>query len=289
MRTLAVLVVLGIALTLCVCTPSPQLINICKKTVPAGNGGFPFIWSQGSAGTSTTPFVLNDGQCYPANVASLDHYNVFTENPPSGWWITNISCNQQTSPVKFIGGNANPAFQPGDNAVAIDLNEPNVVCTFVNERLPTCCAYTLNLSTGQGNGPGDAIWTVNNGTAFITPPVSAWTTLPSAQWIQPVASPVPSSAIPSGVFGYETEFTVPNCPFGHVELTGTFAADNDAAAFLDGTPIAGASCGSNCFTTPVSINVPSVAPGLHTLQITVTNQSSWSGLIVNAQVRTVCP
>src|SRR5437764_1373715 len=75
-------------------------------------------------------------------MTNQDHYNKFTENVPSGWTLTNISCASTTSPVKIIGADANPAFQPGDNTVTIDLNEANVACTFVNQAVRVvdpCC------------------------------------------------------------------------------------------------------------------------------------------------------
>ena len=273
------------------CTP-PQTITICKQTLPAGGSGFPFSWAKGS-GPSAAWTTLSDTQCSTVNVAGQDHFNSFTETVPAGWSLTSVSCNQTTSPVKFIGANANPAFQPGDDTVTIDLNEASVTCTFVNQRLPPCCAYAFDLSTGQGGGATDPLWSVNGGTAFITPAASAWMGLPPAQWIQPVASPTPATSVPPGAFQYRARFDVPDCGSGRVELNGTFAADNSATAFLDGTAIPGASCaGPTCFNSsqaPVAFNVPSVPPGPHQLQISVTNQGGFSGLIVNAQVRRVCP
>ena len=269
-----------------------ETITICKQTTPAGGGSFPFTVVQGSAGPTTT-FSLNDTQCNTFNLTNQDHYNTFTENVPAGWMLANITCNHTTSAVKFIGSNANPAFQPGDNTVAIDLNEANVTCTFINRQLPACCAYNFNLSTGQGNGLIDPLWSVDNATAYITPPAGAWMSLPQAQWIQPVASPTPSNSIPVGTYQYKVRINVPDCPMGHVELTGTFAADNRATAFLDGIAIPGATCaGPLCFDSPeapVPLNVPSILPGIHVLQIDVYTQSNYSGLTVNAQVRRICP
>jgi hypothetical protein len=270
---------------------TPQTITICKQTIPAGGAGFPFSWSPGSSGPVGT-FSLNDTQCNAVNVANLDKFNKFTENVPPGWTLTNISCNQTTTPVKFIGADADPAFQPGDNTVTLDLNEANVTCTFVNQP-PACCGYTFDLSTGQGNSATDSLWGVNGGTAFITPPVPGWIGLPPAQWLQPVASPTPSTTVGGTLFRYQIRFVVPDCGSGHVELNGTFAADNSATAFLDGSAIPGAACGGpNCFNSPqapVPLNVSPIPPGPHLLQIDVNNQGGASGLIVNAQVRRMCP
>lgn len=274
--------------------PPPQTITICKNTNPAGGTGFPFTWANG-AGTLPS-FSLNDGQCTVKNMTGQDHYNTFTENVPAGWAIQNISCNHTTSPVKIIGANSNPAFQPGDNTVAMDLNETNVKCTFLNRQLPACCSWNLDLSTGQGGGAIDPLWKMNNGNAYTTPKVAPWIALPPATWLQPVASPTPSASVPgpTPLYSYTIDFTVPPCHGSHVELTGTFAADNSATAYLDNNPITGASCpGPVCFNTPqapVPLNVANVPPGPHTLKIEVKNQSaSYSGLIVNARLTRTCP
>jgi hypothetical protein len=271
--------------------PPPQIITICKKTVPAGGSGFPFLRANGAG--SLPSFTLNDGQCNSMNLSGQDHYNKFTENIPAGWTLTNIACTYTTAAVKIIGANANPAFQPGDNTVTIDLNEPNVTCTFYNRQNP-CCTWGRNLSTGQ-SGPADPIWNVNNGNAYVTTPVSSWIALNPAKWIQFKNSPNPASvAGPIPIYKYKVTFTVPSCPTGHVELHGVFAADNSAQALLDGNAVPGASCpGPVCFNTPqapVPLNVALILPGVHTLEIDVTNNSyGASGLIVRAQLSTVCP
>jgi len=271
------------------CT-SIKTIQICKQTSPPGGTGFPFSWTTPAGGQP--PFTLNDGQC-SVKLIGNQVVNSFTESVPSGWALTNISCNYTTSGVKIVGANPNPAFQPGDNTVTIDLNEPKVRCTFVDSQLPVCCAYSVDLSTGQGNAATDPSWTVNNGSAYITPPVAPWTvSMPPARWIQPVAAPTPASNIPASppIYKYTISFNVPPCAMGHVELNGTFGADDYATALLDGSAIAGATC-TNCFNSaPALLNVPSVTPaGTHVLEIDVGNLGAYSGLIVNAQVRRICP
>jgi hypothetical protein len=272
----------------------PQTIKICKQTIPPGGTGFLFNWANGLG--SLPSFNLNDTQCSIKNVTTQDHFNKFTENVPAGWALTNISCTFTTSVVKIIGANPNPAFQPGDNTVTIDLNEANVTCTFVNRQYPPCCNYQFNLNTGQ-SGPIDPLWKANGNNAYYTPPVSSWLTVPfaPARWIQPVSSPTPSGMVPQGLHKYTANFNVPACSAGQVRLSGTFAADNSATAYLDGNPIPGASCpGPVCFNTPqapVSLNgAPPIGPGPHTLEIDVTNLTKGaSGLIVNAQVKRTCP
>jgi hypothetical protein len=128
-----------------------QSITICKRTAPPGGTGFLFLWGSGSSGPVTS-FTLNDGQCQTFNVTSLDKYNRFTENVPAGWALTSIACNNVTSPVRFLGGNPDPAFQPGDNMLTIDLNEPSVTCTFTNEQaadLPPMDVYAVKFLCGS--------------------------------------------------------------------------------------------------------------------------------------------
>lgn len=273
--------------------PPPQTITICKKTTPAGGTGFPFLRANGAGALPSFP--LNDGGCNTFNMTGQDHYNTFTENVPAGWTLTNISCSHTTSPIKIIGANANPAFQPGDTTVALDLNETNVTCTFYNRRTTPCCNWSIDLRSGQ-SGPIDPIWKVNGANSYVTTPVSSWIALNPAKWIQVKNSPNPASvAGPVPVYKYTMRFNVPACPTpAHVELHGTFAADNKATALLDGVAIPGASCpGPVCFNSPqapVPLNVANITPGWHTLEIDVTNLSyGASGLIVNAQLTTVCP
>lgn len=166
-------------------------------------------------------------------------------------------------------------------------------------RVPSlpCCeclgrTVQLDLSTGQGGGAVDPLWKMNGGPAYITPPVPGWLTPPPppAKWIQPVASPTPSPNIPAGLFKYTVTFNIPKCtiPLSVVRLDGKFAADNSAKIFLDGSPVA--SCpGPKCFISPgVVLSVPSIQPGLHTLEIDVKNDEIYSGLLVNAQLKGQC-
>ncbi|HEV7798779.1 MAG TPA: hypothetical protein VGO73_11515 [Pyrinomonadaceae bacterium] len=274
----------------------PQTIKICKQTIPSGGTGFPFAWANGFG--SLPPFSLNDGQCETKDLTGQDHYNKFTENVPAGWTLTNINCSYTTSPVKIIGANSNPAFQPGDNTVTMDVNETNVTCMFTNQR-SRCCSYQLDLSTGQAS-PIDPQWKVNGNPAYTTPKVGSWMMLGSGKWIQPTSAPLPDPQVnqtTTNPFKYTVKFAVPDCPAGPVRLIGTFAADNSAVAYLDNNPIPNASCsGPVCFNTtsgqaPVSLNgAPPIGPGPHTLEIRVNNLTkSYSGLIVNAKVTRQCP
>jgi hypothetical protein len=158
---------------------------------------------------------------------------------------------------------------------------------------PPCCNYSFNLSTGQGNGPQDPLWKVNGNPAYITPSFAAWiSTLTPAKWIQPVASPTPSPNVPAGIYRYIVKFNISPCPAGKVQLDVKFAADNSAKVLLDGAQITTTPCLNTCFKAPqapVSLSVPSLSPGAHTLEIDVTNNGGPSALIVNAKLKRSCP
>jgi hypothetical protein len=159
--------------------------------------------------------------------------------------------------------------------------------------LPCCeClgnATTLDLSTGQGS-PIDPLWSVNGSSAFTTPRISFWIALPGAQWIQPVASPLPSNNVPAGVYKYTVRFNIPKCTIpSDVRLDGKFSADNGGNAFLDNMPV-GSCPGPLCLTgsVPLTVNSAWLTPGNHTLEIDVTNKELWSGLVVNAKLTRQC-
>ncbi|MBK9708891.1 MAG: hypothetical protein IPO77_18380 [Acidobacteria bacterium] len=160
-----------------------------------------------------------------------------------------------------------------------------------------CCeclgqTSTLDLSTGQGS-PIDPLWKLNvTAPAYKTPPVSSWVSLAPASWIQPVASPAPSNSVPPGIYKYSVKFNIPKCTIPSVvRLDGKFAADNSAQVFFDGPNLVASCPGPTCFKTPgVNFSVPSalLTPGNHTLTIDVKNDSSYSGLIVNAKLTRQC-
>lgn len=175
-----------------------------------------------------------------------------------------------------------------------------------------CCrcvgeASQINLSTGL------AVWTVQSPSAppsgpanptlsplrslLLTPPVMAdpagnpaWTSLPGAQWIGP-----PLSATTVGTYVYDTTFTVEaRCVIpSTVTLSGSFAADNSAAVYIDSnlTPIATSGGTPNFGFLPGSITTfgpITLSPGLHHLKVRVYNQSGATGLIMNAMLVRKC-
>lgn len=189
--------------------------------------------------------------------------------------------------VFFVGmmlpGSASGQFQTSGTA-----NLPLI------QSLPCCTCLGKDVQTDVNTGHGsvtDSLWTVNGGAGYITPSVAAWITLPPAQWLQPVATPTPSSNVSSGPFRYEMQFKISeNCfiPFTTVEISGNLAADNDAKLFVDNNTTPSASC-TNCFNPGIPINLSGLSPGTHKLKIEVQNQfGSFSGLLVNAQLTGHC-
>jgi hypothetical protein len=145
-----------------------QVITICKQTIPAGGTGFPFLWQSGSSGP-VTAFSLDDGQCQTFDVTLLDKFNKFTENVPAGWTLTNIACSYTTSAVRIDGADPDPAFQPGDNRVNIDLNEASATCTFTNTSqnvVPPMDVYAVKFVCGSflpADSTSEADWPVKPG------------------------------------------------------------------------------------------------------------------------------
>lgn len=160
----------------------------------------------------------------------------------------------------------------------------------------------LDLSTGQGGGPTDPIWSVakvgqSTGPGPFIIPSGAYLTLPPANWIQPDAKPLPKLDADAGTWKYTVQFNIPRCVISsEVRLDGSFASDNGSVAVLDGKKVA--SCpGPNCFDlagprNPTSLTVSSILPGMHTLEIDVTNlvtnPKTPTGLLVRATLQGQC-
>ena len=109
--------------------------KICKTTSPSSI--VPFQFNHSNSFGAQPSFVLQNGQCKTINLTGVDKYNKFTEIVPPGWALVNISCVYTTSVVN-IGPVA--GFQPGDDTVTIDQNEPHVTCTFLNKRIKVVSA-----------------------------------------------------------------------------------------------------------------------------------------------------
>ncbi len=160
------LVCMSISLALAALAPAAwgaQTITICKTTVPPGGAGFPFSRSNGAGALPS--FTLSDGQCKTFDLTGQDHFNQFAETVPAGWTLANVLCVHTTTPVTILGANPDPAFQPGDTTVKMDLNEANVTCTFVDQRQPpppSCwarlCAKKFRDTNGDGIREGNEPW-----------------------------------------------------------------------------------------------------------------------------------
>ena len=136
-------------------------------------------------------------------------------------------------------------------------------------------ADDLNLSSGI------ATYSVTgpiSGTAVDITPNPAWTaSIPGAVWIGPTSTSG-LTAVPNGGYVYTTMFTLTSVS----NLSGSFASDNAASAFLSGGTISGSDAlGSNTYTNSFFVVTPfSVAdlgPGTYTLTFDVENGSGLPG------------
>lgn len=247
-------------------------------------------------GTTTNIPVAGATDCVSAKAAAWNLLTTLLQTPgcinpgcPVGSTITQGGSTCTPDPYTRPNGSQAMRWQVSWTWNCVPSTQPSL------PSLPCCkClgdVVTLDLGTGQGSLI-DPLWKVNGVPAYTTPPYPGWAaTLTPARWIQPVASPTPSSSVPAGVYKYAVQFNVPKCTIPmEVRLDGNFAADNSAKVFMDGTLVA--SCSVNaCFkapTAPVSFSVPSISPGTHTLEIEVKNDSGPSGLVVNAQLNGQC-
>ena len=110
-----------------------------------------------TTGTGVNPFTLDDdGGADATNLSQISFSNLlpgtrtFTEGAETNWALTNISCTGQTSStIAFVGANADPAFQAGDNQVSVGLVAgESVTCTFVNQRLARLLVRKVLLGGG---------------------------------------------------------------------------------------------------------------------------------------------
>ncbi len=96
-----------------------------------------------ATGTGMTPasFTLDDdadatNSNQQAFSQLLPGSRTVSETPNSNWALTNIQCTGATSStIAYVGGNANAAFQAGDNTAGIGLAAgEDLTCTFTNQR-----------------------------------------------------------------------------------------------------------------------------------------------------------
>jgi hypothetical protein len=316
---------LGLAAVVSSQARAQAVLTICKQTNPSATGtSFNFTGANswipptnppGKDFTSLyppNPFALQDGP--PCKIINIpignDPFNKITETVPPGWALTNIFCNQQKSPVSISGGNPNPAFQFGDDTVAIDQIEPNVTCTFVNtacfkpdsSSLPPCTRpgeiVSLDLSTvAKVTGGVDPNWTVAPGPPHPTSGTlsPSWTAVPN-NWVVPS-----TAAVADTTYTYTRWFNLPCRPDSYLKLrlSGTFAADNSGEVFLNGNSLATCPNPANnfptCFQTPSggtvfgTINKSLFNQGINQLTVVVGNEAnSVTGLSVDARLAAIC-
>ncbi|HYE27071.1 MAG TPA: hypothetical protein VEA61_02400 [Allosphingosinicella sp.] len=113
-----------------------------------------------------------------------------------------------------------------------------------------------------------------------------WTTgAAPAQWVGT------KTGVP-GTYIFELRFRVPNCvirPLG-INVSGIFSADNGGVVTVDGPPVVGTAPPVWAFqnTFPFNKSVSTV-PGLHTIRVTVNNQSGPVGAVVKGTIAIRCP
>ena len=113
-------------------------ITITKDTSPDNGRAFEFTENI----VNDDPFTLyDDGEGEGGNTETFDDvlpeatYSV-TETPVIGWELTGIACTSSGgSTFAYTGGNADPAFQPGDTTAEITLaaEDTDVNCEFTNQ------------------------------------------------------------------------------------------------------------------------------------------------------------
>ncbi|HEX8217418.1 MAG TPA: hypothetical protein VF577_08125 [Allosphingosinicella sp.] len=172
-------------------------------------------------------------------------------------------------------------------------------------QLPCCTSGTANIVRVD---TGSAPWKVRIPSLTYSQPVLspapniAWATVDSSAWVRPPGGANPDSHA-GGVYSYTIPFRVQACGVGRtLTISGRFAADNTASAFLDtpggpgSSPFATQTTQTHGFQTAnitsFSTTVTSAAAGIYTLRFEVTNEqngfNSDSGLAVSAVIATNC-
>jgi hypothetical protein len=163
-------------------------------------------------------------------------------------------------------------------------------------------AMADNINLSSGSKPYSVTGPVS-GTAVDVTANPAWTaSITGAVWIGP-ASNSGLTNLPNGAYVYTTMFTLTSTS----NLSGSFASDNAASAFLSGGSIVGSdplgANGSNSFIVATPFSVLDLGPGTYTLTFDVENGSGLNtppgtdgnsdagptGLLVGANTVTATP
>lgn len=186
---------------------------------------------------------------------------------------------------------AQKAMQASPRAIAVPPSP--------DQRIPTlgCCQClgkqnTLDLSTIASNP-----WLVNGQpVAVVTAPNAAWAPAGPAKW---VSINTAASGGNNTTYHYTLQFKVEKCtiPQTIVFKGMSAAADNYIKVWLTGPsgggPVQCTAAGGYCFTAANQLNnfaawPATVAPGLYTLNVDVTNISGPTGMFMNAVLEGQC-
>lgn len=158
-------------------------------------------------------------------------------------------------------------------------------------RVPCCTCVdgsvkTLTLSTGavpwSMSGPGAS----GNAVGLSHP---SWNTVTGASWVGPTGG---ASSAQAGTFTYTVRFEVPRCAINsRAILKGELGADNKGTVMLDGNNLGSTLTPTLGFKTPNfrTFSSSPLTPGMHTLTVTVTNESGPSGMALRGIVEMQCP
>ena len=169
-------------------------------------------------------------------------------------------------------------------------------------QLPCCSSATVSIvriDTGSAPWKVKVPGATSSQPVASAPPHGAWAAVNSATWVMP---PGTTYIHPVGTYSYTIPFEIPTCNTGrHVTVSGRFAADNSASAFLDtpagiaATPFASQATATHGFQaahiTPFSITNVSGQPGIYVLRFEVKNVGtsySDTGLAVSGIIATHC-
>jgi len=160
-------------------------------------------------------------------------------------------------------------------------------------------ADNVNLSTGTATY--SVMFNSATSTAVSSTANPGWTaSIPGAVWVNTTGSGTASA--PNGAYVYSTTFTLNSMS----NLSGSFASDNAAMAFLSGGSIVGsdslgANTYANSFTTATMFSALNLGPGTYTLTFDLENGTGLasgadsnistgpSGLLVGASTVSATP
>lgn len=252
-------------------------------------------------------FAADNGARFYLNGSFIGGYNP----PASATNATQLAAFKQLHPLTYAG----PLLQDGLNTFTAVVSDRGVAtgllvrggvdgCAVRGVTPTTCVDYKpgggttgggtvvtyspapIDLGTGEQGYVPDPIGSIDtkwrtgplgNGNAFSVLPygTNVWyDDSTTGNWISVAQNRMPGA----GVYTYRLDFTVP-ADISYGGLLFQYAADNNVAFTLNGTPVGSA---TNAFSTLHTVSVPSapLVPGVNTLLATVTDFGVVSGLYV---------